>query len=84
MAVRNDTCNWLRTSNSMKGPASRWRSPSASVVKIGEGVDEGEAVGAAGWVVAVNRAVAAAAAAALSLSRTSYRVASRTSYRVAV
>ncbi len=75
MAVRNDTCNWLRTSNSTKGPASRWRSPSASVVKIGEGVDEGEAVGATGWVVAVDRAVAAAAAAALSLSRTSYRVA---------
>ena len=40
MAVRNDTCNWLRTSNSMKGPASRRRSLSASVVKIGEGVDE--------------------------------------------
>jgi hypothetical protein len=40
MAVRNDTCNWLRTSNSMKRPASQWRSPSASVVKIGEGVDE--------------------------------------------
>ena len=75
MAVRNDTCNWLRTSNSMKGPASRWRSPSASVVKIGESVDEGEAVGAAGWVVAADRAVAAAAAAALSPSRTSYRVA---------
>src|SRR5438046_10140008 len=47
MAVRNDTCNWLRTSNSMKGPASRWRSPSASVVKIGEGVDEGEEIGRA-------------------------------------
>jgi hypothetical protein len=30
----------------MKGPASRWRTPSASVVKVGEGVDEGEAVGA--------------------------------------
>ena len=69
------TCNWPRTSNSMKGPASRWRSPPAFLVKVGEGVDEGEAVGAAGWVVAADRAVAAAAAAALSLSRTSYRVA---------
>src|SRR5207247_6855233 len=25
----------LRTSNSMEGPVSRWRSPSASVVKLG-------------------------------------------------
>src|SRR5206468_4761141 len=55
-----------KTSNSMKGPASRWRSPPAFLVKVGEGVDEGEAVGAAGWVVAADRAVAAAAAAALS------------------
>src|SRR5216684_1791800 len=52
--------------NSIKGPASRWRSPPAFLVKVGEGVDEGEAVGAAGWVVAADRAVAAAAAAALS------------------
>jgi len=37
------TCNWPRTSNSMKGPASRWRSPPAFLVKVGEGVDEGEA-----------------------------------------
>jgi len=27
----------------MKGPASRWRSPPAFLVKVGEGVDEGEA-----------------------------------------
>src|SRR2546425_537876 len=52
----------------MKGPVRRSRSPSASVVKLKGDVDEGEAVGGAGWIVGADRAVAAVAAAALPLS----------------
>jgi predicted DNA-binding transcriptional regulator AlpA len=59
----------LRTSNSMKGPARRWRSPSASVVKLGRDVDAGEAVGGSGRVVGADRAVVAGEAATLPLSR---------------
>jgi hypothetical protein len=58
----------LRTSNSMKGPDWLWRSPSASAVKVREGVDEGKVMRGARRVVAADRTAAADEAAAFPLS----------------